>query len=89
METWGVGDTTDDKMVVGCSDMLAFDLQAEALHEVFEKLRNKHLSAEKKSGWVPSCDAGEHCAVRKGARIGKLCNCPRGTSCNLYILKCL
>ncbi|XP_069042127.1 cocaine- and amphetamine-regulated transcript protein [Lepisosteus oculatus] len=62
----------------------------EALQEVLEKLKNKRMpSAEKKLGWVPSCDAGEQCAVRKGARIGKLCNCPRGTSCNFYILKCL
>lgn len=35
------------------------------------------------------CDAGEKCAVRKGARIGKLCDCPRGTSCNSFLLKCL
>ncbi|KAG2464089.1 CART protein, partial [Polypterus senegalus] len=62
----------------------------EALQEVLEKLKSKRMpSAEKKLGWVPSCDAGEQCAVRKGARIGKLCNCPRGTSCNFYILKCL
>ncbi|MGH0179142.1 UNVERIFIED_CONTAM: hypothetical protein FKN15_001155 [Acipenser sinensis] len=62
----------------------------EALQEVLEKLKSKRLpSAEKKLGWVPSCDAGEQCAVRKGSRIGKLCNCPRGTSCNFYILKCL
>ncbi|KAH1174535.1 hypothetical protein KIL84_008526 [Mauremys mutica] len=37
----------------------------------------------------PQCDAGELCAVRKGARIGRLCTCPRGTACNFYILKCL
>ncbi|KAM8961519.1 cocaine- and amphetamine-regulated transcript protein-like [Pelodytes ibericus] len=62
----------------------------EALQEVLEKLKNKRiLPLDKKLGWVPSCDAGEQCAVRKGARIGKLCNCPRGTACNFYILKCL
>ncbi|XP_043934983.1 cocaine- and amphetamine-regulated transcript protein-like [Protopterus annectens] len=62
----------------------------EALQEVLEKLKNKRMpSSEKRLGWVPSCDAGEQCAVRKGSRIGKLCNCPRGTSCNFYILKCL
>ncbi|KAL4634835.1 cocaine- and amphetamine-regulated transcript protein-like, partial [Arapaima gigas] len=62
----------------------------EALQEVLEKLKNKRVpSAEKKLGWVPSCDAGEQCAIRKGARIGKLCDCPRGTSCNYSILKCL
>ncbi|XP_061457473.1 cocaine- and amphetamine-regulated transcript protein-like [Rhineura floridana] len=61
-----------------------------ALQEVLEKLRNHQLpSTEKKFGWVPSCDVGAPCAVRKGARIGRLCSCPRGTSCNLHILKCL
>lgn len=35
------------------------------------------------------CHAGERCAVRKGARIGKLCDCPRGTTCNSFLLKCL
>ncbi|NXS81134.1 CART protein, partial [Erpornis zantholeuca] len=39
-------------------------------------------------GAVPQCERGEPCAVRRGARIGKLCSCPRGTSCNLFILKC-
>ncbi|XP_053156500.1 cocaine- and amphetamine-regulated transcript protein-like [Hemicordylus capensis] len=69
---------------------MTFIWEIEALQEVLEKLRNSQLpSIEKKLGWVPSCDAGEQCAVRKGARIGRLCNCPRRTSCNLYILKCL
>ncbi|XP_076013760.1 cocaine- and amphetamine-regulated transcript protein [Genypterus blacodes] len=61
----------------------------EALQEVLEKLRSKEMPSEKKLGWLPSCDAGEPCAVRKGARIGTLCSCPRGTSCNFYVLKCL
>ncbi|XP_062324777.1 cocaine- and amphetamine-regulated transcript protein-like [Osmerus eperlanus] len=62
----------------------------EALQEVLEKLKNKQMpSSEKKLGWLPSCDAGEQCAVRKGARVGTLCGCPRGTSCNFYVLKCL
>ncbi|XP_017269206.1 cocaine- and amphetamine-regulated transcript protein-like [Kryptolebias marmoratus] len=61
----------------------------DALQEVLEKLRNKEMPSEKKLGWLPSCDAGEPCAVRKGARIGTLCSCPRGTSCNFFVLKCL
>ncbi|XP_010869671.1 cocaine- and amphetamine-regulated transcript protein [Esox lucius] len=61
----------------------------DALQEVLEKLKNKQTpSYEKKLGWVPMCDAGQQCAVRKGARIGKLCECPRGTSCNFTVLKC-
>ncbi|XP_008308903.1 cocaine- and amphetamine-regulated transcript protein-like [Cynoglossus semilaevis] len=61
----------------------------DALQEVLEKLRSKEMPSEKKHGWLPSCDAGEPCALRKGARIGTLCSCPRGTSCNFYVLKCL
>ncbi|XP_061700367.1 cocaine- and amphetamine-regulated transcript protein-like [Syngnathoides biaculeatus] len=61
----------------------------DALQEVLEKLRSKEIPSEKKLGWLPSCDAGEPCAVRKGSRIGTLCSCPRGTFCNFYVLKCL
>ncbi|NXV71284.1 CART protein, partial [Atlantisia rogersi] len=61
----------------------------EVLQEVLEKLESRELPAvEKRLSWVPWCEAGEPCAVRKGARFGKLCSCPRGTTCNLFILKC-
>ncbi|KAM9096052.1 cocaine- and amphetamine-regulated transcript protein isoform 1-T1 [Sarcophilus harrisii] len=65
-------------------------LQIGALQEVLKKLKSKRIRIyEKKYGQVPKCDAGEQCAIRKGARIGKLCDCPRGTSCNSFLLKCL
>ncbi|KAJ8343944.1 hypothetical protein SKAU_G00312730 [Synaphobranchus kaupii] len=61
-----------------------------ALQEVLEKLQKKRIpSWEKKFGQVPTCDVGEQCAVRKGARIGKMCDCPRGAFCNFFLLKCL
>ncbi|XP_038850796.1 cocaine- and amphetamine-regulated transcript protein-like [Salvelinus fontinalis] len=61
-----------------------------ALHDVLKKLQTKRLPFwEKKFGQVPTCDVGEQCAVRKGARIGKMCDCPRGAFCNSYLLKCL
>uniref|UniRef100_A0A8C5EEF8 Cocaine- and amphetamine-regulated transcript protein n=1 Tax=Gouania willdenowi TaxID=441366 RepID=A0A8C5EEF8_GOUWI len=61
-----------------------------ALHEVLEKLQAKKIPVwEKKYGQVPTCDVGEQCAIRKGARIGKMCDCPRGAFCNFYLLKCL
>ncbi|XP_053174924.1 cocaine- and amphetamine-regulated transcript 2 [Scomber japonicus] len=60
------------------------------LHEVLEKLQTKRINPwEKKYGQVPSCDLGEHCAVRKGSRIGKMCDCPRGAFCNFFLLKCI
>ncbi|KAL7876714.1 hypothetical protein AOLI_G00116770 [Acnodon oligacanthus] len=62
----------------------------EALQAVLEKLKNKQLPGSiKKLGQLPSCDAGEQCAARKGARIGKLCGCPPGTTCDFFIMKCL
>ncbi|XP_035497260.1 cocaine- and amphetamine-regulated transcript 2 [Scophthalmus maximus] len=67
------------------SDRLLVDLQ-----EVLEKLQTRTIHPwEKKYGRVPSCDLGEHCAVRKGSRIGKMCDCPRGAICNFLLLKCL
>uniref|UniRef100_A0A8C8A450 CART prepropeptide n=1 Tax=Otus sunia TaxID=257818 RepID=A0A8C8A450_9STRI len=61
----------------------------EALQEVLEKLGSPEPPAvEKRLSWVPSCEPGEPCAVRRGARIGKLCSCPRATACNLFSLKC-
>ncbi|KAM4618179.1 cocaine- and amphetamine-regulated transcript 2 [Polymixia lowei] len=61
-----------------------------ALHEVLEKLQTNTMNLwEKKYGQVPTCDMGEQCAVRKGSRIGKMCDCPRGAFCNFFLLKCL
>ncbi|XP_056134937.1 cocaine- and amphetamine-regulated transcript protein-like [Lampris incognitus] len=61
-----------------------------ALQEVLEKLQTKRLPHwEKKFGQVPTCEVGEQCAVRKGARIGRMCDCPRGALCNFFLLKCL
>ncbi|XP_065145646.1 cocaine- and amphetamine-regulated transcript protein-like [Paramisgurnus dabryanus] len=61
-----------------------------ALHDVLTKLQTKRISLwEKKFGRVPTCDVGEQCAIRKGARIGKMCDCPRGAFCNYFLLKCL
>ncbi|NWS61929.1 CART protein, partial [Chunga burmeisteri] len=61
----------------------------EALQEVLEKLGSRELpTVEKRLSWVPLCKPWEPCAVRKGARIGKLCSCPHGTACNFFILKC-
>ncbi|XP_037834218.1 cocaine- and amphetamine-regulated transcript 2 [Kryptolebias marmoratus] len=64
--------------------------QLGALQEVLERLQTKRINPwEKKYGQVPSCDLGEHCAVRKGSRIGKMCDCPQGAFCNFFLLKCL
>ncbi|XP_015267227.1 PREDICTED: cocaine- and amphetamine-regulated transcript protein-like [Gekko japonicus] len=62
----------------------------EELQNVLEKLQHKTVSTwEKKFNLVPKCSFGDLCAVKKGARIGKLCDCPRGSACNTFLLKCL
>ncbi|XP_043929703.1 cocaine- and amphetamine-regulated transcript protein-like [Protopterus annectens] len=62
----------------------------DALQGVLEKLQNKRIEAwKKKFSQVPKCSFGDICAIRKGARIGKLCDCPQMTICNSFLLKCL
>ncbi|XP_028647424.1 cocaine- and amphetamine-regulated transcript protein-like [Erpetoichthys calabaricus] len=61
-----------------------------ALQEVLEKLQHRRLSTwDKKFSRVPRCAIGDYCSVKKGARFGKLCDCPQEASCNFFFLKCL
>uniref|UniRef100_A0A3Q3SCU0 Cocaine- and amphetamine-regulated transcript 2 n=1 Tax=Mastacembelus armatus TaxID=205130 RepID=A0A3Q3SCU0_9TELE len=62
-----------------------------ALHDVLEKLQTKRINPwEKKYGQdVSSLFCSLHCAIRKGSRIGKMCDCPPGAFCNFFLLKCL
>ncbi|KAM3595963.1 uncharacterized protein V6R79_006011 [Siganus canaliculatus] len=46
------------------------------------------LSVEKKASVIPRCDVGERCAMKHGPRIGRLCDCLRGTACNSFFLRC-
>uniref|UniRef100_A0A672FIV6 Uncharacterized protein n=1 Tax=Salarias fasciatus TaxID=181472 RepID=A0A672FIV6_SALFA len=60
------------------------------LHEVLERLQNNHLpSLKKKHGFLPVCDPGDQCALRKGSRIGKLCDCLLPRTCNSFLHRCL
>uniref|UniRef100_A0A8C5PWH0 Cocaine- and amphetamine-regulated transcript protein n=1 Tax=Leptobrachium leishanense TaxID=445787 RepID=A0A8C5PWH0_9ANUR len=61
---------------------------AVALEEMLEYNQDKGLSLQKKASQVPRCDVGERCAIKHGPRIGKLCDCLRGTSCNSFLLRC-
>ncbi|XP_019745797.1 cocaine- and amphetamine-regulated transcript 4 [Hippocampus comes] len=46
------------------------------------------VSREKKASFIPRCDVGERCAMKHGPRIGRLCDCLRGTACNTFFLRC-
>uniref|UniRef100_A0A8C5PWN0 Cocaine- and amphetamine-regulated transcript protein n=1 Tax=Leptobrachium leishanense TaxID=445787 RepID=A0A8C5PWN0_9ANUR len=60
------------------------------LQDVLQKLQSKRLSRwEIKLNQVPKCIMREPCALKRGARIGKLCECPPSTNCNFFFLKCL
>uniref|UniRef100_A0A674JQK8 Uncharacterized protein n=1 Tax=Terrapene triunguis TaxID=2587831 RepID=A0A674JQK8_9SAUR len=70
--------------------LVSHHTQLEELQDVLEKLQSKRISTwEKKYNQVPKCSIGQVCAVKKGARIGRLCDCPRGATCNTFLLKCL
>ncbi|MEE6519219.1 hypothetical protein FKM82_030841 [Ascaphus truei] len=60
----------------------------DALEEMLEYNQDKSISVQKKASQVPMCDVGERCAMKHGPRIGKLCDCLRGTSCNSFLLRC-
>ncbi|KAJ0003791.1 hypothetical protein NQD34_008889 [Periophthalmus magnuspinnatus] len=46
------------------------------------------LTVQKKASVIPRCDIGERCALKHGPRIGRLCDCLRGTACNSFFLRC-
>uniref|UniRef100_A0A8D3BSJ3 Cocaine- and amphetamine-regulated transcript protein n=1 Tax=Scophthalmus maximus TaxID=52904 RepID=A0A8D3BSJ3_SCOMX len=60
------------------------------LYEVLERLQNDQFPAlRKKHGYLPVCDPGDQCAVRKGSRVGKLCDCSLPRTCNSFLHRCL
>ncbi|KAM9737314.1 cocaine- and amphetamine-regulated transcript 4 [Menidia menidia] len=62
---------------------------AEALQGLLEEADSRvGLSVEKKASVIPRCDVGERCAMKHGPRIGRLCDCLRGTACNTFFLRC-
>ncbi|KAJ1080973.1 hypothetical protein NDU88_001160 [Pleurodeles waltl] len=62
----------------------------EELQDVLEKLQNKKMTTwEKKFNQLPKCFIGDVCAVKKGPRIGRLCDCPGGAICNSFLRRCL
>lgn len=49
----------------------------------------KPLISDESKRWVCfQCDPGEQCALRKGSRIGKLCDCSLPRTCNSFLHRC-
>ncbi|XP_051527242.1 cocaine- and amphetamine-regulated transcript protein-like [Myxocyprinus asiaticus] len=61
---------------------------AEALEDLLDGDQDNRISVEKKASVIPRCDVGERCAMKHGPRIGRLCDCLRGTACNTFFLRC-
>ncbi|XP_028312503.1 cocaine- and amphetamine-regulated transcript protein-like [Gouania willdenowi] len=60
------------------------------LHDVLERLQNNQIPPiRKKYGYLPVCDPGDQCALRRGSRIGKLCDCLHPRTCNSFLHRCL
>ncbi|KAM4677847.1 cocaine- and amphetamine-regulated transcript protein-like [Discoglossus pictus] len=60
----------------------------EAMEELLGKFQDRYPYYQKRAQ-IPLCDIGQRCAVKQGPRIGKLCDCSRGSSCNSFLLKCI
>ncbi|KAG9279820.1 cocaine- and amphetamine-regulated transcript protein-like [Astyanax mexicanus] len=61
---------------------------AEALEDMLDGDEDNRIQLEKKASVIPRCDVGERCALKHGPRIGRLCDCMRGTVCNTFFLRC-
>ncbi|XP_065138358.1 cocaine- and amphetamine-regulated transcript 4 [Paramisgurnus dabryanus] len=77
----------DNQLSVQEEQFIKRDL-AEALDQLLDGDQEQRLSVEKKASIIPRCDVGERCAMKHGPRIGRLCDCLRGTACNTFFLRC-
>ncbi|KAI1902333.1 hypothetical protein AGOR_G00043680 [Albula goreensis] len=71
------------------------------LHDVMEDLRRRRMAIlERMFSRLPGvckrlrrrmktimCNVGDFCTVKRGARHGQLCRCPRGSRCSHFLLK--
>ncbi|KAE8588899.1 hypothetical protein XENTR_v10022804 [Xenopus tropicalis] len=69
-------------------DTLPPNSLAAALEEMLDYNQDKGIRLQRRVGQLPWCDVGGRCAMKRGPRIGKLCDCLRGTSCNSFLLRC-
>ncbi|KAI5621555.1 hypothetical protein C0J50_18964 [Silurus asotus] len=60
----------------------------EALQKLLEGEEENQIILDKRASIIPRCDVGERCALKHGPRIGRLCDCMRGSACNTFFLRC-
>uniref|UniRef100_A0A4W6DME8 Uncharacterized protein n=1 Tax=Lates calcarifer TaxID=8187 RepID=A0A4W6DME8_LATCA len=77
----GWTEETDDRELVSTLSVL---------QSVLEKLQSRKLSSlDRRQSHLPTCEVGASCLVKKGPRFGRLCDCPRPSTCNFFFLRCL
>ncbi|XP_062846701.1 cocaine- and amphetamine-regulated transcript 4 [Trichomycterus rosablanca] len=79
--------TALDNRLAGSEEQLLTTHLAEAIEDLLNDEDNR-LSPEKRASIIPRCDVGERCALKHGPRIGRLCDCMRGSACNTFFLRC-
>ncbi|KAM9385373.1 LOW QUALITY PROTEIN: cocaine- and amphetamine-regulated transcript 4 [Pholidichthys leucotaenia] len=80
------GDSSQpDESILGA---LATNELAEALQGFLDQSDDRVGLSVEKTSVIPRCDVGERCAMKHGPRIGRLCDCLRGTACNTFFLRC-
>ncbi|XP_017285196.1 cocaine- and amphetamine-regulated transcript 4 [Kryptolebias marmoratus] len=87
------GERSSENQLPSVPDEPVFGLTANELAEALQGFLDEAdsrvgLSVEKKASVIPRCDVGERCAMKHGPRIGRLCDCLRGTACNTFFLRC-
>ncbi|XP_059205870.1 cocaine- and amphetamine-regulated transcript 4 [Centropristis striata] len=88
------GQRSADNQLPSAPDEALLGLTAKELAEALQGFLDEAdsssvaLSVEKKASVIPRCDVGERCAMKHGPRIGRLCDCLRGTACNTFFLRC-
>ncbi|KAM4724793.1 cocaine- and amphetamine-regulated transcript 4 isoform 1-T2 [Anableps anableps] len=84
------GERSTENQLPSAPDEPTFGFElAEALQGLLDEADSRvGLAVEKKASVIPRCDVGERCAMKHGPRIGRLCDCLRGTACNTFFLRC-
>nr|XP_055065401.1 cocaine- and amphetamine-regulated transcript-like isoform X1 [Misgurnus anguillicaudatus] len=61
----------------------------EAMTALLGRYQNQNYPPSTEKRGIPQCAVGSRCALKFGPRIGKLCECGRGSNCNSFLLKCI
>uniref|UniRef100_W5UAI4 Cocaine-and amphetamine-regulated transcript protein n=1 Tax=Ictalurus punctatus TaxID=7998 RepID=W5UAI4_ICTPU len=77
----------DNRLAVSEEQLVTRDM-VEALESLLDGDGDNQKAMDKRASIIPRCDVGERCAMKHGPRIGRLCDCMRGSACNTFFLRC-